>query len=79
MARIAEVEPSGRTVLGCAGCGEELVLLGLEEDWRSEGRIVFGCAGCGEDIILDDRLKTEEPTPRKVGEKRPFEVVVKPG
>jgi hypothetical protein len=61
--RIAEVEPSGRTVLRCAGCGEELVLFGLEEDWRSEGRTVFGCE-CGEEMTLDDHLEDGEPTTR---------------
>ena len=61
MVRIAQVEPSGQTVLGCAGCGEMLVLVGLEEDWRSEGRTAFGCA-CGKELTLDgDRLKDEEP------------------
>ncbi|MDP9456866.1 MAG: hypothetical protein M3Q60_14060 [Actinomycetota bacterium] len=68
MVRIAEVEPSGQTVLGCQGCGEGMVLFGLEEDWRSEGRTVFGCAGCGEELTLDDdRLgEEEEPAVRKV-------------
>lgn len=66
MVRIAQVEPSGQTVLRCAGCGEGLVLFGLEEDWRSEGRAVFGCAGCGEELTLDDRCEDEEPTMGKV-------------
>ncbi len=62
MLRIAQVEPSGRTVLGCRRCGEGLILVGLEEDWRSEGRTTFGCA-CGEELTLDDdRLADEEPT-----------------
>ena len=65
--RIAQVEPSGRTVLGCLRCGERLVLFGLEEDWRSEGRTTFGCA-CGEEVTLDDdRLEDEEPTTREDG------------
>ncbi|MDP9487527.1 MAG: hypothetical protein M3Q49_17380 [Actinomycetota bacterium] len=46
MVRITQVEPSGQPVLGCQRCGERLVLVGLEEDWRSEGRTTFGCA-CG--------------------------------
>ncbi len=63
MVRIAQVEPSGQTVLRCRGCGEGVVLIGLEEDWRSEGRTTFGCA-CGEELTLDDdRLgEDEEPT-----------------
>ena len=67
MVRVAEIEPSGRTVLRCAGCAEELILLGLEEDWRSEGRTAFGCA-CGEELILDDRLGDEELVMNEVGE-----------
>jgi hypothetical protein len=63
--RIAEMEPSGRTVLRCQGCGEGLVLFGFEEDWRSEGHTTFGCA-CGEELTLDDHLEDEEPTVRKV-------------
>ncbi|MDP9478257.1 MAG: hypothetical protein M3R38_21690 [Actinomycetota bacterium] len=60
MVRIAQLEPSGRTVLGCQGCGERLVLVGLEEDWRSEGRTTFAC---GEEVTLDDdRLADEGPT-----------------
>ncbi len=69
MARIAQVEPSGRTVLRCAGCGEGMVLIGLEEDWRSEGRTAFAYAGCGEEVTLDDdRLEDGEPTTRDDGE-----------
>ena len=67
MVRVAEIELSGRTVLRCAGCAEELVLIGLEEDWRSEGRTTFGCAGCGEELILDHRLGDKELTMREVG------------
>ncbi len=61
-----EIEPSGGLVLECGRCGESLVLLGLEEDWRSEGRTVFGCAECGEELTLDDRLKDEEPAVREI-------------
>ncbi len=67
MVRITQMEPSGQIVLGCAECGEGVVLLGLEEDWRSEGRTAFGCAGCGEDLTLDDRFEDEEPAMREVG------------
>ncbi len=31
------LECSGRIVLDCQ-CGDRLILLGQEEDWRSEGR-----------------------------------------
>ena len=69
MLRIAQVEPSGQTVLGCRGCGEKLVLVGLEEDWRSKGRTTFGCAGCGEEVTLaGDRLEDGEHATREDGE-----------
>lgn len=37
----------GRVIIECV-CGERLVLLGLEEDWRSRDA-VFGCQ-CGEKL-----------------------------
>ena len=52
--KVAEVESSGRIVLGC-GCGESIVLLGREEDWRDEGRLAFQCAGCGGEVALAER------------------------
>ncbi len=54
--QIAEVEPSGRIVLGC-GCGERIVLFGREEDWSDEGRLAFPCAGCGGEVGLDERAE----------------------
>ena len=33
-------------------CGEKLVLLGRESDWRKEERTDFECGGCGENISL---------------------------
>ena len=42
------LESSGRTILECS-CGERLVLLGLEEDWRSEQRTEFECS-CGKGL-----------------------------
>lgn len=49
------VEASGQIVLECSGCGEELFLLGLEEDWLKEHRDAFGC-GCDKTITLADRV-----------------------
>ena len=46
-----------RIVLICEACGERLILLGTEEDWRSR-RPIFRCE-CGQKITLDDRA-TEE-------------------
>ncbi len=48
---------SGRIILDCE-CGERLVLIGLEADWRSERRTVFECE-CGEELTLADRLDKE--------------------
>ncbi len=48
------LECSGQIVLEC-GCGERLVLLGLEEDWRSKDRTAFKC-GYGRDLTLTDCL-----------------------
>ena len=54
--KVAEVESSGRIVLGC-GCGERIVLLGREEDWRGEGRLTFRCAGCDGEVGLAERAE----------------------
>ena len=48
------VECSGRIILGCS-CGNRLILLGLEEDWRSEQRTDFECS-CGKSLSLRSRL-----------------------
>jgi hypothetical protein len=47
------VTASESIVLECR-CGEKLILLGHEIDWRTEERTVFGCGGCGEQLSLDD-------------------------
>ncbi len=57
--QIAEVEASGRIVLGC-GCGERIVLFGREEDWRDEGRLTFRCAGCDGEVGLAERAEDAE-------------------
>jgi hypothetical protein len=57
--KVAEVEPSGRIVLGCE-CGERIVLFGREEDWRGEGRLSFLCAGCGGEVGLAERAEKKE-------------------
>jgi hypothetical protein len=44
-----------RAVLGCR-CGENLILLGREEDWYSEGCTTFECPGCGGTISLANSL-----------------------
>ena len=59
---VAGVSPDGRfvdcsegLVIECGGCGEKLLLLGREADWRSEGRMTFECGGCGKALTLKDR------------------------
>jgi hypothetical protein len=44
-------------VLECE-CGEKVILLGSEEDWRSR-RAVFRCEGCGQKLTLDGRTEEE--------------------
>jgi hypothetical protein len=48
---------SARIILECS-CGEQLILLGLEEDWRSEQRMYFECS-CGKGLTLSNRLNEE--------------------
>ena len=49
-------------VLGCP-CGEELFLLGREEDWRKGGWTVFECGVCREELSLDDfSIRRDETT-----------------
>ncbi len=48
------VECSGRIVLEC-GCGKQMILLGLKEDWPTELRTNFECE-CGQILTLADRL-----------------------
>ena len=57
--KVAEVETSGRIVLGC-GCGERIVLFGREEDWRGEGRHTFRCDGCGGEVGIAERVGEKE-------------------
>jgi DNA-directed RNA polymerase subunit RPC12/RpoP len=45
------VDCSKSIVIECR-CGEKLLLLGRESDWRSEGRTVFECGGCGKKLSL---------------------------
>ena len=59
MRRCSELEVSGRIVLGCASCGERVVLLGREDDWRSEGRTAFACE-CGARVTLADRVGEDD-------------------
>ncbi len=55
MQRSWEIEPTERIVLEC-GCGEQLVLLGREDDWYAEGRGTFECE-CGRELTLADRTE----------------------
>ena len=46
-----------QSVLTCAECGEKVILLGPEEDWRSR-RAVFVCHE-GHKLTLDGRTEEE--------------------
>ena len=50
------IDCSESIVLDCR-CGEKLILLGKEDDWRSRNAI-FRCH-CGESLTLDDRIDEE--------------------
>ena len=49
---------SDRHILECRRCGERIVLLGLEEDWRKEKRTSFE-GQCGNSLTLADRADLE--------------------
>ena len=49
--------PEQQIVLTCEECGEKLIILGPEEDWRSR-RAVFVCEG-GHKLTLDGRTEEE--------------------
>jgi hypothetical protein len=53
---VRSVVASGQIVLECSGCGEHLILLGLEEDWPKEHRDAFKCSGCGSTVTLAHRI-----------------------
>ena len=56
---------SARIILEC-GCGEQLILLGLEEDWRSEQRTEFDCS-CGKGLTISiNRLNEDVLTFRQL-------------
>jgi hypothetical protein len=58
MRHYSEFEPE-RIVLECRRCAEMLVLIGREEDWRSEGRSIFQCE-CGEGLTIPANRVREE-------------------
>jgi hypothetical protein len=50
-----------RMILAC-NCGELLIVLGGEDEWRSEGPAVFECGACAAKIALpeDEGREPEE-------------------
>lgn len=50
------VEFSGHIILECEGCGEQLFLLGREEDWPKEHRDAFECKRCSKTVTLAHRI-----------------------
>jgi hypothetical protein len=57
------VECSGRIDLEC-GCGERMMLLGLEEDWQAE-HVEFTCR-CGRKLTLANRADEEVRAVKKL-------------
>ena len=49
-------QSSEQIVLECK-CGERMVLIGPEDDWRSR-RAIFKCE-CGQNLTLDHRVDEE--------------------
>jgi len=64
MQQVSEVVPerfitcSKSIVLECR-CGEKLILLGREVDWRREGHTVFECYRCAKKLSLTDPSNRE--------------------
>ena len=59
---LTRIEPTmRRTILAC-NCGELLIVLGGEDEWRSEGPAVFECGACAAKITLpeDEGREPEE-------------------
>lgn len=52
------LDSSGSVVLECV-CGEKLMLLGQEQDWREEGCTVFRCE-CGRELTLAEERVGEK-------------------
>jgi hypothetical protein len=50
---LTEIRSTERTILACK-CGELLVVLGGEDEWRYEGRTSFECGGCDSRISLPE-------------------------
>ena len=55
--------PTEGTILACK-CGELVIVLGGEDEWRSEGQASFECGACGTKITLPE---DEGRGPEEVG------------
>lgn len=58
------IECAGRIILWCGECGEALILLGHEEDWRRSQRTFFECH-CGQKLTLANRRDRRVLTPEE--------------
>ena len=59
MQQVSKVLPErfiscSKTILLECRCGENLLLLGREADWRKEGHTIFECSGCGMKLSVAD-------------------------
>ena len=61
MQDFTEIEQTECKILAC-NCGELMLMLGSQHEWRSEGRAVFECGACDAKITLpeDEGRKPEE-------------------
>ncbi len=59
MRNVTDIEPTERTILAC-GCGELLIVLGGEDEWRSEGQASFECGACDSRITLPEHDERQE-------------------
>ncbi len=53
MRNSTRTEPTAGTILACR-CGQLVIVLGGEDEWRSEGQASFECGACNAKITLPE-------------------------
>ena len=53
MRNAMKIQPTESTILAC-GCGQLLIVLGGEDEWRLEGQASFECGVCDSRITLPE-------------------------